>query len=116
MQIFTRLNFTRFLVLSVIALTGVVFVSEGVKASGTEGEAGSSDASCPMTYATFEQTVPHNDLEECPKKVDGEKAFCRMAMAAERVHVFYFSDDGGQCLLRVQSFDHEDVEVKLPKK
>ena len=111
-----RLNWGRFLVLSVIALTGFVFVTETVMASGTDGEAGSSDASCPMTYATFEQTVPHNDLEECPEKIDGEKAFCRMAMAAERVHVFYFSDDGGQCLLRVQSYDHDQVKVQLPKK
>ena len=70
-------------------------------------------ADCPMTYAQFEAAVPHVDVEACPKNSLGGKPFCRASAGGDQVHVFFFAEDGDQCLLKLQSFDEDAFELTI---
>jgi len=68
---------------------------------------------CPFNYATFEATVPHIDVHECPDLGLGENIFCRASAAFDQIHVFAFSQDGAQCLLKVQSYDEASFALSI---
>ena len=70
-------------------------------------------ASCPMTYAQFEAAVPHVDVEVCPKHDLGNEAFCRASAGGDLVHVFFFDNEGEQCLLKLRSYGEDAFELKI---
>ncbi len=72
-----------------------------------------ADAPCVMNYETFESAVPHLDAESCPDKSMNDKAFCRVSVGGDHAHVFYFSSEGERCLIKVVSFDDEEIELKF---
>ena len=68
---------------------------------------------CVLKYETFEYAVPHIDLETCPEAEMEKVAFCRASVGGEQVHLFYFSKDGDQCLLKVRSFEEDRYSLEL---
>jgi len=68
---------------------------------------------CVMTYETFESAVAHIDLVECPDAAVRENAFCRVSAGGEKLHLFYFDNDGDQCLLKVESFEEDAYSLTL---
>jgi len=83
--------------------------------AATSGSAQAADASCVLSYETFETAVPHLDAESCPDKSMNDKAFCRIAVGGDKAHVFYFSSEGNRCLIKVRSFDDEEIELKFKR-
>jgi hypothetical protein len=67
---------------------------------------------CPMTYDAFETLVPHLDLADCPDGLGGENAFCRLAVSAERAHVFVFDVASG-CLAQSRTWEEDAFSVEL---
>ena len=63
-------------------------------------------AQCWISYAGFEERVPHLDLESCPgDTVKPGEGFCRIALQGSEVLVYYFRHDeaaGAPCLVRVE--------------
>jgi hypothetical protein len=77
--------------------------------AGGQGEGdGSSLADGVMTYAVFERSVDHADLDSCPEQFDPDQVFCRLTLAAEMAHVFVFAFDGEQPLVAVEHYDLDD--------
>lgn len=70
---------------------------------------------CALSYETFEKVVPHLDAESCPNSSNPDNVFCRISVGGDHAHVFYFSSEGDQCLLKVESFDDEEVELKFKR-
>ncbi len=68
---------------------------------------------CVLKYETFEFAVPHIDLEKCPEAAMAKTAFCRVSVGAEQVHLFYFDNEGDQCLLKVRSFEEGSYSLDL---
>jgi hypothetical protein len=94
-----------FSIAAVAALSGWLANTTSASAAGK----------CTMTYETFESAIAHLDAEKCPDASDGDKVFCRISVGGDRAHVFYFSDEGAQCLLKVESFDDDEVEIRFNK-
>ncbi|WP_300030793.1 hypothetical protein [uncultured Roseobacter sp.] len=67
----------------------------------------------PLTYAVFEASVPHVDLETCPEGMAGEDIFCRATLAHEELHIFAFATDGDSPLVGFASFDAERLPELL---
>ena len=61
-------------------------------------------APLPLTYAMFEQAVPHIDLPVCPVPLDGPGRFCRLTTHADGLNVFVFAEEGEQPLIAFQSW------------
>ncbi|MCB6177279.1 hypothetical protein LHP98_03945 [Rhodobacter sp. Har01] len=61
----------------------------------------------PFTYAMFEESVPHVDLDVCPVPLDGPDRFCRMTSQLATLNVFVFSDQGDQPLIAYRSWPAE---------
>jgi hypothetical protein len=81
-------------------------------AAGCLAAGGAWAEECAFDYATFESTVPHFDLDECPGAVeDAEGGFCRGSIHMDILTVWVFEDEGGRCFRRVQQFFDEDYEV-----
>ena len=80
------------------------------------GELAIASQNCAMTYETFEVAIPHIDMESCPGGDTGKKTFCRASVGADRVHVFYFADEGGECLMLVKSFDEDGFTLSVKSK
>jgi len=58
-----------------------------------------------FTYAAFEASVEHVDLEGCPVEFDNDSMFCRMTLASDLAHVFVFSYDGDSPLLAIKAYE-----------
>ena len=67
---------------------------------------------CALTYAIFEEAIPHLDLQECPKDLARAGAFCRVTTANDSVHVFVFDEKDKQCLLAVKSYSEYEISLK----
>lgn len=74
-----------------------------------------ADTPCPLTYETFETAVSHLDAEICPDAKRNETAFCRISVGGDQAHVFYFSKEGKQCLLKVESYDDDDMAIDFKR-
>lgn len=61
-----------------------------------------------LTYAVFEASIEHVDLEGCPADFDPDANFCRMTLASDLAHVFVFSYEGDQPLLAVKNYELGD--------
>ena len=82
---------------------------------GFISQAFAADSGCALNYETFETAVPHLDAESCPDASMNEKAFCRISVGNDLAHVFYFVSDGKQCLIKVETYDDEEMTVKFKK-
>ena len=71
-----------------------------------------SHESCPLTYETFEYSVPHTDMEECPEAMDSDGAFCRVAIVAELATIFAFSEESG-CIVASKAFDEDQFKIEF---
>lgn len=80
------------------------------------GELAIASQKCAMTYETFEGAIPHIDMENCPGGNVGNKAFCRASVGGDRVYVFYFADEGDECLMEVKSFDEDGFTLSVKSK
>ncbi len=69
---------------------------------------------CAFDYEIFEYSVSHIDMEECPDVAMAETAFCRANIGGEDIHVYYFSNDGGRCLLKVESYGEGEYSLTFP--
>jgi len=97
---------------TVIALTAT-----SAFASGDRKSARSPDGSdCTVSYALFENAVPHVDLEACPASMGlgDEDVFCRASVANDMVTVYAFDSKGFQCLEGLKSYDSREFKITLP--
>lgn len=69
---------------------------------------------CALNYEIFEYSVSHIDMEECPDVAMAETAFCRANIGGEAIHVYYFSNDGERCLLKVVSYAEGEYSLTFP--
>ena len=67
----------------------------------------------PLTYETFEVSVPHVDLDDCPDSLAKAEVFCRATLANDQVHVFAFSEAGDAPLVGFASFDADRLPALL---
>ncbi|WP_134726033.1 hypothetical protein [Paracoccus luteus] len=63
-----------------------------------------------MNYATFEATVDHADLADCPPAMAQPGRFCRLVLHGEALHVFGFSEDGDQPLQAVMELPVDSLQ------
>ena len=63
----------------------------------------------PLTYETFEVSIPHVDLENCPDNLAAAEVFCRATLANDQMHVFAFSEKGDSPLVGFASFDVDNL-------
>lgn len=87
-----------------VLAAGMAFASGKNK----HAEAGADYLEGGLSYALFERSVDHADLENCPEQFDPEAVFCRLTLAAEEAHVFVFAYDGDQPLLAVRHYELDD--------
>jgi hypothetical protein len=87
-----------------------LFLAFGLAALATTQAAAQSQ--CTLTYEFFEFAIPHLDLDECPKDVARDGAFCRITTANDNVHVFVFDEKDKQCLVAVKSYQDYEISVK----
>jgi len=65
------------------------------------------------TYEQFEVSIPHFDVEECPVSMKLEKAFCRLVMHNDAVHVYAFSEEGDSTLIAFKSYEEGEFDIVL---
>lgn len=63
------------------------------------------------TYAQFEVSVNHIDLETCPQQVTATGVFCRATVLHDNVHVYVFEEDGDMVFVDMLTFDEEGYIV-----
>jgi len=61
-----------------------------------------------FTYADFEVSVPHIDLEHCPADLAQGDVFCRITMNNDALHIYVFEAAGDQHFVSVHSY-HDDM-------
>ena len=57
-----------------------------------------------LTYAEFEQSVPHVDMPACPVALATADHFCRMTLQNDAINVFVFTTEGDSPLVAFQSW------------
>lgn len=68
------------------------------------------NGACPMTYETYEYSVPHTDMEECPADLAGEGKFCRVAVMAEVATVFVFAE-ATDCIVASKAYEEDGFSL-----
>lgn len=69
---------------------------------------------CPINYETFEEEVPHFDLELCPNNIpDADTGFCRLSLNAHEatIYVFKYAKDSA-CLADIRRVSIEPFLLK----
>jgi hypothetical protein len=64
-----------------------------------------------FSYADFESSVPHIDLDECPAGMAEGDVFCRISMNNDALHIFVFEAEGDQHLVAVHSFFEDEFQI-----
>lgn len=72
-----------------------------------------ADEPKPFTYAQFEASVPHFDVETCPAALAGEARFCRVTFHLDAVHVFAFSEENDQPMIGFRSFEDGEYDLSI---
>jgi hypothetical protein len=74
-----------------------------------------AERACFISYAGFEEKIPHLDLDACPPGMaSAEEGFCRIALAGADVLVYEFRHmDGEPCLTRVEKQPFNDFIRRL---
>ena len=85
----------------------------GLAAAAFAAQAALAQATCPMTYESFEFAIPHLNLEKCPADLHREGIFCRATVGNDGVHVFAFAPDGDRCLVRMKSYKEDEFQLTV---
>ncbi len=74
-----------------------------------------AEKACFLSYAGFEETVPHLDLDACPGgAAKPEEAFCRIALAGADVLIYEFREvDGEPCLAKVDRYGFNEFVARF---
>src|SRR5215218_10049091 len=74
-----------------------------------------AEKACFLSYAGFEEKVPHLDLDACPGgTAKPEEAFCRIALSGADVLIYEFRHiDGEPCLARVDRYAFNDFVARF---
>jgi hypothetical protein len=74
-----------------------------------------AEKACFISYAGFEEKVPHLDLDTCPgHQVKPEEAFCRIALQGAEVLVYLFRHvEGEPCLAAVDRYAFNDFVARF---
>ena len=69
----------------------------------------------PYSYADFEASVPHIDLETCPEGLPGTEGdvFCRVTMNNDALHVYIFESDGMQAFVALHSHYEDEFTLRF---
>lgn len=72
----------------------------------------------PYTYADFEASVPHVDLETCPNGATadlarGREVFCRVSLNNDALHVYVFDAGGMQEFVALHTYFEEEFSLRL---
>lgn len=63
------------------------------------------------TYADFEASVPHIDLQECPPALAEGDVFCRVTMNNDALHIYVFESGGDQHFVSVSTFFEDEFTI-----
>lgn len=65
-----------------------------------------AEKACFFSYASFEEKVPHADIDVCPgHQVSADEAFCRIALQGAEVFIYLFRHgDPEPCLSHVDRY------------
>ena len=74
-----------------------------------------AETACFISYAGFEEKVPHLDLEACPGgTATPEGTFCRIALAGAEVLIYEFRQVGGEpCLAKLDRYAFNDFVARF---
>ncbi|MBK1657551.1 hypothetical protein [Paracraurococcus ruber] len=74
-----------------------------------------AEKACFLSYAGFEEKVPHLDLDACPGgAVKPEDGFCRIALSGAEVLIYEFRHgDPEPCLARVDRYAFNDFVARF---
>ena len=74
-----------------------------------------AEKACFLSYAGFEEKVPHLDLDACPGgAAKPEEAFCRIALAGADVLIYEFRQvDGEPCLAKVDRYGFNEFVARF---
>ena len=74
-----------------------------------------AETACFLSYAGFEEKIPHLDLDACPGgAAKPEEAFCRIALAGADVLIYEFRHTPAEpCLARVDRYAFNDFVAKF---
>lgn len=64
-----------------------------------------------FTYALFESSVSHVDLEECPAQVTATDVFCRATILHDGIHVYVFEKAHDMGFVDMLTFDKGSYTV-----
>lgn len=64
-----------------------------------------------FTYAQFEVSVNHIDLENCPEQLAADGVFCRATILHDGVHVYAFEEEGDMAFVDMVTFDEDSYDV-----
>lgn len=63
------------------------------------------------TYADFEASVPHIDLDDCPAGLAAGDVFCRITMNNDALHIYVFEAEGDQHFVSVHTYHEDEFEL-----
>ncbi len=67
------------------------------------------------TYADFEASVPHIDLEACPDGIAEGDVFCRVTMNNDALHVYVFASSADQPFVAVHTYHNDEFQLVLDR-
>ena len=73
------------------------------------------DHAAAYTYADFEVSVPHIDLDACPDGLAEGDVFCRVTMNHDALHVYVFATEDDQPFVAVHTFFEDDFDLMLKR-
>ncbi len=65
------------------------------------------------SYADFEASVPHIDMEVCPAGLAEGDVFCRITMNNDALHVYVFEAGGDRRFVAVHSFYGDEFQLSF---
>ena len=77
--------------------------------------AAKAEKACFISYAGFEEKVPHLDLDLCPgHQVTAGEGFCRIALDGSAVRIYLFRHvEGEPCLAAVDRYEFNDFVARF---
>lgn len=65
----------------------------------------------PYSYADFEASVPHIDLDACPEGLAEGDVFCRVTLNNDALHIYVFEVAGEQPFVSVHSYYEDEFQL-----
>jgi len=67
----------------------------------------------PYSYADFEASVPHIDLDTCPEGLAEGDVFCRISLNNDALHVYVFESGGMQEFVSMHTYYEDAFSLQL---